>query len=502
VTVAPGRRRPAGAWLAAAVVLTTAVGVVLAAPAPSRFRTAVDELPAPFDRWGVTVTEDDEEPLRLVVEFDSPALGRRATSVVWLPAAYEESHRDAPVTYFLHGQLDTHSFGAGQAAGAAGAPVPYPFAPPSPTSSFGGIDPGGTAADRSFLLVGVDNGPEPWCGHCWWVDGLDGRGVAAERHVLDEVVPLVEALFRVRTDRGGRGLLGNSMGANGSLLMGFRHPDRFGFVGALSPTVTGLRSRALFEAWSGFVWSTYVADQGYPAPADAEARFYALDPLFHVPGVVGSGVEVMTAIGDGCLPNDGRGVCAEEPPTGDPDQELLFRPSFDMWSAAATELGLPFTHIAREGAHDAVLNHDNFVRFFLPRMNEVFAGDDVLPERFSYRTLEASVEIFGWDLAVARPNLESLHVLGARTDGTAATFAGTGTLTATTPPVADAGDELRIVVVHPDRSVTETAATADAAGRVTFTVELAPARAVDETRELVEAGRFPFPQTEVRVETA
>jgi hypothetical protein len=499
VTGVASRSRILALWVAVALLSSTVAAVALAAHRAPLLRTQVEDLPAPYDAWDVTVVQDADQPLRLTVEFDSPALARRATSVVWLPASYRARRADAPVAYFLHGQLDMHSFGAGQAAGDAGVPVPFPLAPPSPTSSFGGIDPGGTAEDRSFLLVGVDNGPEPWCGHCWWVDGIDGEGVAAERHVLDEVVPLVEALFRVRTDRGGRGLLGNSMGANGSLLVGFRHPDRFAFVGALSPTVTGLRTRPLFAAWSEFVWASYVADQGYPSPLEAEARFYALDPLFHAPGVLGTGVEVMTAIGDGCLPNDGRGVCAEEPPTGDPDQELAFRRSFDMWAAAATELGLPFTHIAREGAHDAILNHDNFVRWFLPRMNEVFARPDALPARFSYRTLDRAVTIFGWDLAVDRPNLESLHVLGARTDGTAATFAGTGTLTAVTPPVGSAGDGFRIVVTHPDRTVSELSAIADQDGRVRFTVVLGPPRTVDETRELVESGQLPFPQTEVRV---
>lgn len=487
-------------WVALALV--SGLGAAVAATeAPTRWRTDPAALGAPFDAWDVTVTPSDEEPNLITVEFDSEAVGQRATSLVWLPDAYFHDPGDFPVAYFLHGQGDAYSFGAGQALGAAGAPVPYPFGPPGSSTSFGGIDPKGTAAERSFLLVGIDNGPRQWCGHCWYTDGVGDAGVDAERHILDEVAPLIETLFRARTDRGGRGILGNSMGANGSLLVGFRHPDRFAFVGALSPTYPSFENPALRVAWTNFVWQQYLADQGYAPPAAEPARWDAVDPLFYSAAVNAAGTEVMTAIGDGCLPNDGRGVCSSEPATGDPDQELGFRVSFDSWAQTATQRGVRFTNIQREGAHNGTLNHDNFLRYFLPRMNEVFAGPVNEPERFSYRSVDDKFEIFGWNLAVSRPNVETLHVLGARTDGTEITLAGTGAVQVTTPPLR-ARRPYQVVATPDGGTPIELAATVDDAGRLSFEVALAETRSFNETRELVDSGRMQFPHTTIRIVAA
>lgn len=482
------------------LVSFVAVGAAVAASdePPPLFRTEPSALGAPFAQWNVVVTRSDSDPRLFSLEFDSAAVGQRTTSLVWLPDAYGTDPHDFPVAYFLHGQGDANTYGAGPTLGDLGVPVPYPFGRPGASRDFGGIDPAGTAAERDFVIVGIDNGPTQWCGHCWYTDSVGDGGVDAERHLLEEVAPLVEALFRVRTDRGGRAVFGNSMGANGSLLVGFRHPDRFAFVGALSPTYPNLRNRALFEAWTNFVWQQYLADQGYEPPDVAPERWYALDPLYYAAAVSAAGTEVMTAIGDGCLPNDGRGVCAMEPATGDPDQELGFRVSFDAWAQAATEAGVRFTNIQREGAHDGIQNRDNFVRYFVPRMNEVFAAPVNLPERFSFRSVDPVVDIFGWSLAVDRPNVEALHVLGARTDGTEITLAGTGTVHVTTPPLG-AHHPYRVLVTPDGGDTVEVAATTDGAGRVSFTVVLGPTRTENATRELVESGLMQFPHTAVRI---
>lgn len=492
----PGRVLAASVVVALVAGLTA--GVARSAPPAPLLRTEVADLPAPFDEWNVTLVEDEENENLLVLEFDSAAVGLRATSLVWLPSSYRAERDEAPVAYFLHGQGDSASLGVGHALDDAGVPVPYPFARPGSSQSFGGIDPAGTADDRSFLLVGIDNGPTQWCGHCWYTDSVGEGGVDAERHLLEEVAPLVEALFRVRRDAGGRGILGNSMGANGSLLIGFRHPDRFRFVGALSPTTPNFENRALFELWTQVVWSTYLIDQGYGSPDVEPARWYALDPLFYAAAVNAAGPEVVTAIGDGCIPNDGRGICSQEPATGDPDQELGFRVSFDSWAQAATEKGVRFTNVQREGAHDAIANRDNFVRYFLPRMNVAFATPAATPERFSYRTVDETAEIYGWNLGVDRPNVETLHVLGARTDGTEITLAGTGTVSVTTPAAARRGG-VRVVATPDGGAPVELPATIDAAGRVSFTVALGAPRTQNETRELVETGLMQFPHTTVQV---
>src|SRR3954447_19423636 len=335
---------------------------VLARDTGELYRT---ELGAPFDGWHVTVTPDTKQPNLVKVEFDSHAVHQRTTTLVWLPSRYRDSKALFPVTYYLHGQIDTATEGVGPAVADAGVSLPYPFAPGG-SQGFGGIDPAGTADARDFLMVGIDTASRAWCGHCWYTNGVDGKGVDAERHILDEVIPLIEHVFRVRSDRGGRAILGNSMGANGSLLVGFRHPDTFAFVGGLSPTYAGFQDKAAFEFWADFIWSQYTIDQGFGTAPDEEVRSDALDPLSLASHLAGAGTEVMVANGDGCLPNDGRGVCAQEPAYGDPDQELGFRKAMDMWTSQLTERGVRFTNIQREGAHDGVLNADNFRRYFLP----------------------------------------------------------------------------------------------------------------------------------------
>ena len=490
------------ALIVAAVVLATATGVFAARAAggshPAIYRTA---LAHPFDSWNVKVTADEKDPDLLTLEFDSQVLHRRTTNVVWLPAGYRNDPAPYPVTYFLHGQVDNNSFGAFETLDQQGIRSPLPFT--SPGAGRGqafGIGFGPTAAFRRFLVVSVDMGETAWCGHCFWTNGVGGKGVDAERHLLDEVVPLTEALFRVRTDRGGRALLGNSMGADGSLLAGFRHPDTFAFLGALSATFPGFQDPTAFGLWAHAIYTLYTGDQGYGPPASEEVRYVAVDPLTLAGGLVGTGVEVMVANGDGCLPNDGRGECANEPPYGNPQQEVVFRRMMDIWTTELTQRGVRFTNIQREGAHTSALNADNFRRYFLPRMNAVFAKNVADPTVFSYSSLDSSFSIFGWSVSVNRPNLEFLHVLGATTDGSEITLAGTGSATVTTPVLGRDGSTYRVQVTPDGADAQEVLATADGSGRITFTVKLGNVRTQNETRSMVQTGQFQFPHTAVHIE--
>ncbi|HEX9765519.1 MAG TPA: alpha/beta hydrolase-fold protein, partial [Nitriliruptorales bacterium] len=150
----------------------------------------------------------------VALAFDSAALGRRTTTLVWLPDAYEAHGKPWPTAYFLHGELP---IGGSARAHADRLAVPE-------------------LGDRHrFLLVVPDADEVPACATCVWIDGRNDLGVDAETHLHHEVVPLVESLFNVRSDRAGRAILGTSMGATGALIQGARHPDRFAFIGAMSP---------------------------------------------------------------------------------------------------------------------------------------------------------------------------------------------------------------------------------------------------------------------------
>jgi len=490
------------AAVAVAALVASGVGVVVArASGPVELPIYRTSLAAPFDGWNVNVTADQNDPDLLTLEFDSAVLHRRVKNVVWLPTSYRNDPSSYPVTYFLHGQVDNNSFGAFEGVYDQGVRSPVPFT--SPGSGRGqafGIGFGPTASLRRFLVVAIDMGDLAWCGHCFWTDGVGGKGVDSERHLLDEVIPLTEALFRVRTDRGGRALLGNSMGADGSLLVGFRHPDTFAFLGSLSATFPGFQDPATFGLWASTIYSLYTGDQGWGPPVSEEARYVGVDPLSLAGGMVGTGVEVMVANGDGCLPNDGQGECANEPVYGNPQQEVTFRRMMNIWTSELTQRGVRFTNIQREGAHTSALNADNFRRYFLPKINAVFAKPVPQPSVFSYSSIDQSFDVFGWSVSVNRPNLEFLHVLGASTDGTDITLAGTGSATVTTPRLGDAGKEYRIQVTPDGADTQEVVGTADGAGRITFTVKLGEPRAQNEMRSLVQAGLFQFPHTAIHID--
>lgn len=58
-----------------------------------------------------------------------------------------------------------------------------------------------------------------------------------ERDLLEDVMPFIEANYRVKTDAANRGIVGLSMGGGQSLSIGLNHLDRFAWVGGFSSSV-------------------------------------------------------------------------------------------------------------------------------------------------------------------------------------------------------------------------------------------------------------------------
>jgi enterochelin esterase-like enzyme len=67
--------------------------------------------------------------------------------------------------------------------------------------------------------------------------GAQNNTALYERDLLEDVLPLVEANYRVKTDAAGRGIVGLSMGGGQSLTVGLNHLDRFAWVGGFSSSV-------------------------------------------------------------------------------------------------------------------------------------------------------------------------------------------------------------------------------------------------------------------------
>lgn len=84
-------------------------------------------------------------------------------------------------------------------------------------------------ADRhEMLFVCADGGRTSW-----WFDAPADPSYRYETHVTKELVPWIDAHYRVIRDRAHRAVMGGSMGGHGACWIGFRHRDLFGAIGSI-----------------------------------------------------------------------------------------------------------------------------------------------------------------------------------------------------------------------------------------------------------------------------
>ena len=137
----------------------------------------------------------------VVYDVPSKAMGGTVKVGVVLPASYDEtSWRRYPVVYILHGAGNTYATYA------------QPFL-------MEGVDKGG------FIAVLPDGRTD------WWMDSPKVPGVRRETFVVDELVPWIDSRFRTVPHPRRRVVAGHSMGGQGAMRIGMRHPDVFGIVG-------------------------------------------------------------------------------------------------------------------------------------------------------------------------------------------------------------------------------------------------------------------------------
>jgi isoamylase len=169
--------------------------------------------------------------LRQLGPVASPQLGNSRPIVVYLPPNYERSGTRYPVIYMQDGQnlFDPATSFAGDWGLLTGlASLPR-----------GGAEP---------IVVGIANTGEARINeYSPFVDAKAGGGRAD--HYLDFVLrtlkPEIDANFRTLPRRATTGLAGSSMGGLVSLYGFFRHPESFGFVAAVSPSLW-FAERAIF----------------------------------------------------------------------------------------------------------------------------------------------------------------------------------------------------------------------------------------------------------------
>ena len=74
----------------------------------------------------------------------------------------------------------------------------------------------------------------PGDGSNWWVDGASAK---SETALMTEVLPAIEAKYRVATERSNRLIGGLSMGGYGALNLSLKYPERFAAAAIMSPAI-------------------------------------------------------------------------------------------------------------------------------------------------------------------------------------------------------------------------------------------------------------------------
>lgn len=163
--------------------------------------------------------------VRTHAAFESKLLGNRRDILVWLPPQYErEPKRHFPVLYLHDGQnvFDAATSFAGEwrADEAATALI-------------------GARRMAPILMVAVPNmGAERGNEYLWSRrEGMGGRGDLYGRFLTEELKPFIDRTYRTKAGPRDTGLLGSSLGGLITLHLGLGHPEIWGRLGVVSPSV-------------------------------------------------------------------------------------------------------------------------------------------------------------------------------------------------------------------------------------------------------------------------
>ena len=153
-------------------------------------------------------------------EYQSRSLGKLRRLQVYTPSGYEKSRVRFPVLYLLHGAGDNEATWVtlGRAHMIADNLFAWGKAIPMVIVMMDGhaLPPG----PRTTNIV------------------ERARSIAAfEGDLLQDVIPMIEATYRVREGALGRAIVGLSMGGGQSLTIGLNHPELFSWVGGMSAAV-------------------------------------------------------------------------------------------------------------------------------------------------------------------------------------------------------------------------------------------------------------------------
>ena len=143
----------------------------------------------------------------------STILNRPVKYTIYLPFDYETSQRTYPVVYLLHGYTDDHTGWL----------------------QFGEIN---RYADKAIyegtippMIIVMPNGDSSW-----FINSYDGKE-KYESFFINEFIPAIEKIYRIKAEKRYRGIAGLSMGGYGTLNYSFKYPALFAAAASLSAAV-------------------------------------------------------------------------------------------------------------------------------------------------------------------------------------------------------------------------------------------------------------------------
>jgi S-formylglutathione hydrolase FrmB len=147
------------------------------------------------------------------LKINSKILGKEVRYSLYLPPDYATSERSYPVVYLLHGYTDddTGWLQYGEINRLADGAIASGTIPP--------------------MVIAMPDG-----GVSWYVNSADGK-VRYEDFLVQEFMPLIEKMYRIKASKRFRGIAGLSMGGYGSMLMALHHPDLFAATAPLSAAI-------------------------------------------------------------------------------------------------------------------------------------------------------------------------------------------------------------------------------------------------------------------------
>lgn len=143
------------------------------------------------------------------LEIQSSSMNKIYKAAVVLPASYASNKASYPVLYLLHG-------GAGHFRD---------WLTQTPDKMLVK-----NLADQYNIIIVLPEGEA----FSWYMDSPSNPNSKFETHIIKEVIPKIDNIYRTIKDKKGRVITGLSMGGHGAMYLSARHPDMFCAAGTMS----------------------------------------------------------------------------------------------------------------------------------------------------------------------------------------------------------------------------------------------------------------------------